>query len=106
MAVDSGWVDRNLGAGVLDAPAVSESVKASADVDQTLRRSLIDFDSEGPEGAVFKAQAPLAATGLSRFVEIDWPAGLAPKPGGPPTGESLPPGDVLVVTWTVDEGHA
>ena len=106
MAVDSGWVARNLGEGRLDALAVGEGQERTAAEDQALRRSIIDFDSEGTDGAEFRAVAPLAATGLSKFVDIPWPAGMAPTPGGPPAGESLPRADVLVVTWTVDEGHA
>ena len=43
---------------------------------------------------------------LSDFVEIQWPAGLSPHSGPAPTGESLPAADVLIVTWTADEGHA
>jgi hypothetical protein len=42
-------------------------------------------------------------------MDIPWPDGLAPKTGAKPTGTShsrLPKADVLVVTWTVDEGHA
>ena len=31
---------------------------------------------------------------------------LAPKPGSRPSGQSLPKADVLIVTWTMDEGHA
>ena len=49
------------------------------------------------------------ATGLSRFTDISWPRGLAPKTGPKPRGgrnSPLPRADVLVVTWTVDEGHA
>ena len=49
------------------------------------------------------------ATGLSRFTDIPWPGGLAPKTGPKPRGgrnSPLPRADVLVVTWTVDEGHA
>jgi nucleoside phosphorylase len=48
------------------------------------------------------------ATGLSRFTDIPWPKGLAPKTGPKPKSGSgpLPKADVLVVTWTVDEGHA
>ncbi len=46
---------------------------------------------------------------MSRFKDIPWPAGLAPQTaadaGGTPGGP-LPRADVLVVTWTVDEGHA
>jgi len=49
------------------------------------------------------------STGLSRFTDISWPKGLAPKTGAAPRRSSdspLPRADVLVVTWTVDEGHA
>jgi nucleoside phosphorylase len=66
---------------------------------------LIEFDSEGPAGQAFLAAAPLAH-GLSKFVDIPWPAGLAPIAGPTPTGSKLPRADVLIVTWTVDEGHA
>lgn len=67
---------------------------------------MIDFDSEATEGREFVAFT--TATGLSRFTEIDWPNGLAPKSGPKPKSGSgpLPKADVLVVTWTVDEGHA
>ena len=68
---------------------------------------MIDFDSEAPEGREFLAFT--TATGLSRYTDIAWPSGLAPKTGRAPAGNSaspLPKADVLVVTWTVDEGHA
>jgi nucleoside phosphorylase len=73
--------------------------------DRDLARDLIEFDSEGADGEAFRAIAP-KAKGLSEFVGVDWPAGLAPMPGQRPTGKSLPRADVLVVTWTMDEGHA
>ena len=73
--------------------------------DQALARELIEFDSEGPEGAAFAALAH-RSTGLSKYVNPKWPVGLEPRPGSKPTGPSLPRADVLVVTWTVDEGHA
>jgi hypothetical protein len=60
---------------------------------------MIDFDSEGPEGREFLAFT--TATGLSRFTDIPWPAGLAPKTDTSPAtapGGSLPSADVLVVT--------
>jgi len=46
---------------------------------------------------------------LSRYKDVPWPNGLAPKTGPAPSGahdDPLPRADVLVVTWTVDEGHA
>jgi Phosphorylase superfamily len=82
-------------------PAASPAVG-----DDELQRELIEFDSEAAEGDAFRALAPVAPGGLSRFVEIKWPDGLAPTPGRKPRGESLPRADVLIVTWTVDEGHA
>ena len=66
---------------------------------------LIEFDSEGPEGAAFLAAATLGHD-LSEFVDIPWPDGLAPAPGSAPSGPRLPRADVLIVTWTADEGHA
>jgi hypothetical protein len=72
-----------------------------------IQREIIDFDSEAPAGKEFLAFT--TATGLSRFTDIPWPKGLAPKTGNAPTGRAggpLPRADVLAVTWTVDEGHA
>jgi hypothetical protein len=67
----------------------------------------IEFNSEGPEGEALRAQRPQAPPTLSAFVDIPWPDGLAPEPVREvPDGESLPPADVLIVTWTTDEGHA
>ena len=60
-----------------------------------------------PAGKEFLAFT--TATGLSRFEEIPWPKSLAPKTGATPARPSsgpMPRADVLVVTWTVDEGQA
>jgi hypothetical protein len=49
------------------------------------------------------------ATGLSRHADVPWPKGLAPKTGRAPCRGSNSPlsrADVLVVTWTIYEGHA
>ena len=111
MIVDSAWAERNIG---FDPTKVSapvrayahESIAASDDPDD-LRREIIDFDSEGPEGAAFLAFTK--STGLSRFTDIPWPDGLAPVTGDKPSGTGagpLPRADALVVTWTMDEGHA
>jgi hypothetical protein len=45
---------------------------------------------------------------MSRYTDVPWPKALAPKPKAPGTApaDPLPKADVLVVTWTVDEGHA
>ena len=112
MIVDRKWAIRNLGFDPIATPpppstfAVSRAATASAGVED-FQREIIDFDSEAPAGKEFFAFS--TATGLSRFTDIPWPKGLAPKTGPAPSGGSsspLPNGDVLVVTWTVDEGHA
>jgi nucleoside phosphorylase len=104
--VDSKWARRNLGTDQgIDAAA--EAMRSTLKDDQTLRRELIDFDSESSDLQAFGARVQRATTGLSKFVDIKWPSGLAPTPGAAaPPGESLPEADVLMVTWTVDEGHA
>jgi nucleoside phosphorylase len=111
MQVDRKWVERNLGFDPISTPAPAEtfsfkpaSVKKPAPED--LQREMIDFDSEAPEGREFFAFS--TATGMSRYTDVPWPKGLAPKTGGKPKGGNspLPRADVLVVTWTVDEGHA
>ncbi len=111
MIADRAWVQRNLGFDPVSTPAPASTfaftgaVRPSAPED--LQREIIDFDSEAPAGKEFLAFT--TATGLSRFTEIPWPSGLAPKTGPTPRGKAgsaLPRADVLVVTWTVDEGHA
>jgi nucleoside phosphorylase len=105
--VDDAWLTRNLGIappGPESPPSTGTRSPTPAD-EQDLMRELIDFDSDGPEGRAFLARAPLAY-GLSKFVPIPWPDGLAPTPGTRPTGTKLPKCDVLIVTWTMDEGHA
>jgi hypothetical protein len=112
MTVDRAWVERNLGFDPISTPAPTSTftIKAAAKLrsaPEDLEREIIDFDSEGPEGMAFLAFT--TATGLSRFTAIPWPKGLAPKTGAKPRGNGsgkLPAADVLVVTWTVDEGHA
>jgi hypothetical protein len=74
---------------------------------EDFQREIIDFDSASPAGLQFLAFT--TATGLSRYIDVPWPKGLSPKTGAKPkrSGNSpLPRADVLVVTWTVDEGHA
>jgi len=111
MIVDRAWAVRNVGFDPFSSPAPAASfavpAAASSPTVENLRREVIDFDSDAAHGREFLAFA--ASTGLSRFTEIPWPAKLAPRTGGSPKGKAgspLPQADVLVVTWTVDEGHA
>jgi nucleoside phosphorylase len=112
MIVDREWMQRNLGFDPITRPApaktftIKEAAKPSSKVED-FQREIIEFDSEAPEGREFLAFT--TATGLSRFTDIPWPSGLAPKTDKTArTGKAgaLPTADVLVVTWTVDEGHA
>jgi len=112
MTVDRAWVERNLGFDPIARPApdatfavTTAAVKSPSMED--LQREIIDFDSEAPEGMAFLAFT--TATGLSRFTDIPWPTKLAPITDAAArkgTAGRLPAADVLVVTWTVDEGHA
>jgi nucleoside phosphorylase len=103
MTVDRSWVEHNVGP-VAEVAAPGETLAADGrDPGQGRQRELIEFDSDRASLAAFKG--PGAAT-LNQFVDIKWPDGLAPVPGGTPSGESLPAADVLIVTWTADEGHA
>ena len=111
MMIDRGWVKRNLGFDPIATPAPA-STFSFARAERTssvedLQREIIDFDSEAAEGKEFLAFT--TATGLSRYTDVQWPKGLAPKPDkAAPAGSGggLPSADALVVTWTVDEGHA
>jgi len=111
MPVDRRWVERNLGYDPIGRPAPLATFavpRASSEgTPEDWQREIIDFDSDGPEGLQFLAFT--TATGLSRFTEIPWPKGLSPQTGPAPkggAGSPLPRADVLIVTWTVDEGHA
>jgi hypothetical protein len=112
MIVDRKWIKRNIGFDPIEQtpPANTFAVAAAAKKNphpEDLQREIIDFDSDSPAGLQFFALTK--ATGLSAFTDIPWPNGLAPKPDSTArkgTGGRLPKADVLVVTWTVDEGHA
>jgi hypothetical protein len=111
MIVDRRWVERNLGFDPVATPAPASTfafaAAARSSSPEDLQREIIDFDSEAPEGREFLAFT--SATGLSRYVDVHWPKGLDPRTGSAPPKNSnlpLPKADVLVVTWTVDEGHA
>src|SRR5262249_27214252 len=111
MRVDRKWLERNIGFDPIAKPPPTAAfafprAAAKAPASDDFQREIIDFDSEAPAGREFLAFS--TSTGLSRFTDIPWPKGLAPKTGGKPTGgdRPLPRADVLGVTWTVDEGHA
>jgi nucleoside phosphorylase len=111
MSAGRKWVETNLGFDPIKQPPPASTFAfakaASSSAPEDLQREIIDFDSEAPSGLRFLAFT--TATGLSRYVDVAWPKGLAPTTGGKPAGSSdspLPKADVLVVTWTVDEGHA
>lgn len=112
MAVDSAWLQENLGGAPRGAdggsPAVGETARASVHLTpQELARQRIDFDGEASEALARSAAWPDAPPTLTKFEAIPWPAGVAPQPAtGVPSGESLPNADVLIVTWTLEEGRA
>ena len=93
MIVDGAWAQRNIGFDPTTVPAqVGAPTDASGDIPDDLQREIIDFDSEGPVGQRFFAFS--TATGMSRFTDIPWPKGLAPKTGPKPKGTGkgpLPP---------------
>jgi nucleoside phosphorylase len=112
MVVDQAWMKRNLGFDPAIHPlpgstfAFAPAAK-KARTPEDLQRELIEFDSEAPSGREFLAFS--TSTGLSRFTDIAWPAGLGPRTSSKPGkggNAPLPKADVLVVAWTVDEGHA
>jgi len=112
MRADRKWFERNLGFDPISQPppiatfATKRAPKPTA-TSADFQREIIDFDSESPAGLQFLAFS--TATGLSRYIDVPWPKGLAPKTGRAPgrkSNSALPRADVLVVTWTVDEGHA
>ena len=110
MMADRQWFERNLGYDPLAVLTPRGRAAFAAPIRppvKDLQREIIDFDSEGPEGRELFAFSK--ATGLSRYTEIAWPSKLAPQTGPKPKASGnkpLPRADVLVVTWTVDEGHA
>jgi nucleoside phosphorylase len=111
MIIDRRWAERNLGFDPIATPAPTSTftvpAAASSSSLEDLQREVIEFDSEAPEGKDFLAFTTTA--GLSRYTDVPWPKGLAPKTGKAPGARingPLPSADVLVVTWTVDEGHA
>ena len=112
MIANRAWVKRNLGFDPIETPpppatfSLASAAHPKAEP-ADLQREIIDFDSEAPEGQAFFAFT--TATGLSRFTDIPWPKALAPttdKTARKGKAGALPKADVLLATWTVDEGHA
>ena len=100
MAVDRKWIERNLGFDPVATPPPDTTFAfaraAKAPTTEDLEREVIDFDSESPAGLQFMAFT--TATGLSRYTDVPWPKGLAPKTGRAPGRSSnspLPRADVL-----------
>jgi nucleoside phosphorylase len=111
MIADRAWVRRNLGFDPIaePPPPATQALKALGphSEPEDFQREIIDWDSDSPAGLQFLAYSK--ATGMSRFKDIPWPKGLVPQTAascGPGGNVPLPKADVLVVTWTVDEGHA
>jgi len=103
MIVDQKWVERNLGFDPISKPppAATFAVAAAAapqPTDQDFQREIIEFDSESTEGQAFLAFT--TTTGLSRYDDVPWPKGLAPKTGRVKrkASQPLPKADILVVT--------
>jgi hypothetical protein len=88
MQIDQNWVERNLGFDPILVPppastfAFSRAAQTSDPED--LQREIIDFASDSPAGLQFLAFT--MATGLSRYIDVPWPVGLAPMTGPKPCG--------------------
>ena len=112
MAVDSAWLQENLGGAPRSAGGGSalgeQAERAGVELTpQELARQRIDFDGEAPAALARSAAWPDAPPTLTKFLPIPWPAGMAPQSATDvPGGESLPHADVLIVTWTLEEGRA
>src|SRR5216684_3278431 len=95
VSANRAWVERNLGFDPIkvqppsDTFAFSAAARPAAATDEDYRREIIDFDSEAAEGRAFLAFS--TATGLSRFTDIPWPAGLMPKTAPKPKGTGKGP---------------
>ena len=112
MAVSRAWLEENLGGSPQPPHAIAaergEPSEAIAPTPQALAQERIEFDGGAPETIERTAATwPQAPPTLSHYTPVEWPDGLAPKPATqPPPGDSLPQADILIVTWTVEEGSA
>lgn len=79
---------------------------------EQLGRFILDYDPTDPRPDFFATATEMAALVASAAVTqpVPFPAGLAPVPAAPASSpspeDSLPPADVLVVTWTAAEAVA
>lgn len=110
MAVGQAWLEQNLGGPPQPAPgleAAAAEASAPTPTPQALARQRIEFDGGAPEAMARSAAWPEAPPTLGQYKPVEWPDGLSPQPATKaPEGESLPDADVLIVTWTVEEGSA
>ena len=111
MSVDRKWVERNLGFDPIATPPPASTFAfpraAKTETPEDLQREIIDFDSEVAGRLAVSRLSPRRPA--CRDTRRSMAERLAPKTGRRPRRSSdspLPSADVLVVTWTVDEGHA
>ena len=110
MKVDRKWVERNLGYDPIAQPppltTFAFARAAKVETIEDFQREIIDFDSEAPAGLRSSPSGRLPGCRASQI--FHGPGGSLPKPasGRPGKNGPLPRADVLLVTWTVDEGHA
>ena len=80
MLADRKWVERNLGIDPIEEPTPLSTFYyvngAGSKQPEDIQREIIDFDSESTEGMQFFARSK--ATGLTRYVDVPFPEGLAP----------------------------
>lgn len=111
MAADRGWLEENLGGPAPAGPAGGPGAEALVAIPEPTPKELalerIEFDGGAPEVARALAARAAAPPTLSHYTPVGWPEGLVPEPASvAPEGSSLPEADVLIVTWTVEEGSA
>src|SRR5213075_2609400 len=77
MGETQSWLRSHQNTRAPESFATAAAAKPKAEPED-IQREIIDFDSEGAEGAALFAFS--TATGLTRFTEIPWPKSLVPKP--------------------------